>query len=155
MKKTNLKSALIVAAIAFSCFGAWKAFDTYNNSNVDNNSMLFENIEALSSGSDVEGLLDIYDVRGDERGICVKFTSTHAACPERGTDSNKHGRNCEIITYSYDKVGVIYEKKQVKAWRVPFNDKWRDEYGKCPSGSTSYKLDEEVTVPAPEHTYEN
>lgn len=30
-----------------------------------------------------------------------------------------------------------------------------NERMKCPSGSTSYKLDEEVTVPAPEHTYEN
>ena len=88
MRKIILKSTLVVTAVAFSCLGAWKAFDAYNNSNVDNNSMLFENIEALSSGSDVEGLFDIYDVKGEKIGIWVKFTSTHAACPVRGSGSN-------------------------------------------------------------------
>lgn len=156
MKKIILKSTLVVTAVAFSYFGTWKAFDAYNISNVDNNSMLFENIEALSSGSDVEGPLDLYDVKGKAIGKCIKFTSTHAVCPERGPQSyGKHGKRCEIITYSSEDAGKIYKKIQVRALFVCNYDKWGDEYGKCPSGSTSYKLKEEVTVPTPEHTYED
>jgi hypothetical protein len=45
MKKINLKSTLAVVAVVASCFGAWKAYDTYGG--VDN-SLMMENIEALS-----------------------------------------------------------------------------------------------------------
>ena len=45
MKKINLKSTLAVVAVVASCFGAWKAYDTYGS--VDN-SLMMENIEALS-----------------------------------------------------------------------------------------------------------
>lgn len=45
MKKVILKSTLAVVAVAASCLGAWKAYGAYGS--VDN-SMLMENIEALS-----------------------------------------------------------------------------------------------------------
>lgn len=42
-----LKSTLVVVAVAASCFGAWKTYDTYGS--VDN-SLLMQNIEALTQG---------------------------------------------------------------------------------------------------------
>lgn len=45
MKKTILKSTLAVVAVTASCLGAWKTYEAYGS--VDN-SMLMENIEALS-----------------------------------------------------------------------------------------------------------
>lgn len=45
MKKVILKSTLAVVAVAVSCLGAWKTYGAYGS--VDN-SMLMENIEALS-----------------------------------------------------------------------------------------------------------
>lgn len=49
MKKVILKSTLAVAAVAASCLGAWKAYNAYER--VDN-SMVIENIEALSTPTD-------------------------------------------------------------------------------------------------------
>lgn len=51
MKKINLKSTLAMVAVAASCLGAWKAYDTYGS--VDN-SLMMENIEALSNPSEVQ-----------------------------------------------------------------------------------------------------
>lgn len=45
MNKNFLKSTLAVVAVAASCFGAWKTYDVYGS--VDN-SLLMENLEALS-----------------------------------------------------------------------------------------------------------
>jgi hypothetical protein len=52
MKKINLKSTLAMVAVAASCLGAWKAYDTYGS--VDN-SLMMENIEALSLDGDIGG----------------------------------------------------------------------------------------------------
>lgn len=52
MKKINLKSTLAMVAVAASCLGAWKAYDTYGS--VDN-SLMMENIEALSLDGDNGG----------------------------------------------------------------------------------------------------
>ena len=52
MKKTNLKSALIVAAIAISGFGAWKVSCIYENENKRYTSMMIQNIEALANGDE-------------------------------------------------------------------------------------------------------
>ncbi|MBQ8593832.1 MAG: hypothetical protein IJ467_06020, partial [Bacteroidaceae bacterium] len=49
MKKVILKSTLAVVAVAASCLGAWKAYGAYGS--VDN-SMLMENIEALSDNGE-------------------------------------------------------------------------------------------------------
>ena len=50
MKTKNiLKSTLAVVAVTTSCFGAWKAYGTYGSVN---NSLLMENLEALSQDGD-------------------------------------------------------------------------------------------------------
>ena len=52
MKKVILKSILAVVAVAASCLGAWKTYDAYGS--VDN-SLLMENLEALSEEPESEG----------------------------------------------------------------------------------------------------
>lgn len=52
MKKTIIKSTLVVVAMAASCFGAWKTYDAYGC--VDN-SLLMQNIEALAQDPDGNG----------------------------------------------------------------------------------------------------
>ena len=51
MKKTILKSACVAVAAAASCFGAWKAYDAYQ---YEDNAMLMENVEALTSDNNPE-----------------------------------------------------------------------------------------------------
>lgn len=51
MKKVILKSTLAVVAVAASCLGAWKTYGAYGS--VDN-SLLMENIEALSGDDNGE-----------------------------------------------------------------------------------------------------
>ena len=51
MKKTILKSAFVAVAAAASCFGAWKAYDAYQ---YEDNAMLMENVEALTSDNNPE-----------------------------------------------------------------------------------------------------
>lgn len=62
MKKVILKSTLVVVAVLASCLGAWKAYDYYG---VVDNSLLMENIEALSDedpeGNNEEWYLHHYD----------------------------------------------------------------------------------------------
>ncbi len=45
MKKVILKSTLAVVAVTLSCLGAWKAYEAYGSVN---NSLLMQNIEALT-----------------------------------------------------------------------------------------------------------
>ena len=52
MKKSIIKSTLAVVAIAASCLGAWKTYDAYGS--VDN-SLMMQNIEALSGGTESGG----------------------------------------------------------------------------------------------------
>ena len=49
MKKVILKSALAVAAVILSCLGAWKAYEAYE---YNDNSLLAENVEALTQASE-------------------------------------------------------------------------------------------------------
>ena len=50
MKTKNiLKSTLAVVAVTASCFGAWKAYDAYGH---EKNSLLIQNIEALTAPSE-------------------------------------------------------------------------------------------------------
>ena len=51
MKKVIIKSALAVVVMATSCLGVWRAYGAYGN--VDN-SLLMENLEALSADSEGE-----------------------------------------------------------------------------------------------------
>lgn len=72
MKKSIIKSTLAVVAVAASCFGAWKTYDTYGS--VDN-SLMMENLEALSQGGDngdnyVELPSDKYKPILDKYGTC-------------------------------------------------------------------------------------
>lgn len=52
MKKAIIKPTLAVVAVAASCFGAWKAYDAYGS--VDN-SLMMQNIEALTQNTNLEG----------------------------------------------------------------------------------------------------
>ena len=61
MKKIILKSTLAVVAVAASCLGAWKTYDAYGS--VDN-SLLMQNIEALSGNAN--GDADSGDTNGQE-----------------------------------------------------------------------------------------
>lgn len=79
MKKVILKSTLAVVAVAASCFGAWKTYDTYGS--VDN-SLLMQNIEALTqNGSNEPG--------GDPSGENTGATDTKFCCKNVTTKSNK------------------------------------------------------------------
>ena len=50
MKTKNiLKSTLARGAVTASCLGAWKAYDTYGH---EKNSLLMQNIEALTAPSE-------------------------------------------------------------------------------------------------------
>lgn len=49
MKKNFLKSTIVVVAVAASSLGAWRAYDAYE---VTDNTLLAENIEALSNPGD-------------------------------------------------------------------------------------------------------
>ena len=49
MKKNFLKSTIVVVAVAASGLGAWRAYNAYG---VTDNTLLVENIEALSAASD-------------------------------------------------------------------------------------------------------
>lgn len=49
MKKNFLKSTIVVVAVAASSLGAWRAYNAYE---VTDNTLLVENIEALTQGSD-------------------------------------------------------------------------------------------------------
>ena len=51
MKKVILKSTLAVVAVTASCLGAWKAYDAYE---YEDNAMLMENVEALTSENNPE-----------------------------------------------------------------------------------------------------
>ncbi len=50
MKKMILKSTLAVVAVTASCLGAWKAYDAYD---YNDNSLLAENVEALTQASEI------------------------------------------------------------------------------------------------------
>lgn len=146
-----MKSTIVVVAVAASSLGAWRAYSAYE---VTDNTLLVENIEALSEVSDPgAGPFDKYDVKGEKNGKCIKFTSTHAPCPDRGPNPPKHGRRCDIVTYSKVEGGYTYKKKQVSAPEVMFYDKWKDEYGKCPPTYTRYGMSTNVTTPDQEHSY--
>jgi len=153
MRKTNKKTTLVVTIVTIAFVFAWKAYDSHKSAC---ESLLAENINALSDdiyNLDSPGLFDTYDVKGDKKGKCIKITSNRITCPERGTPPNKHGNNCEIITYSAEEVGNTYEKKTVYAYQVAFYDKWKSEYGRCPASSTEYDLLDTPETPASEHTY--
>ncbi len=55
MKKKFLKSTIVVVAVAASSLGAWRAYDAYG---VTDSTLLTENIEALTAGSDPGGLYE-------------------------------------------------------------------------------------------------
>ena len=85
MKKINLKSTLAMVAVAASCLGAWKAYDTYGS--VDN-SLMMENIEALSDENP----------EGDNGGQTV----IHYTVSERTVtihEYNEFGQIVKTITY--------------------------------------------------------
>ena len=52
MKNVILKSTFVVVAVVASSLGAWKAYEVYGTMD---NSLMIENIEALTLGSDAEG----------------------------------------------------------------------------------------------------
>ncbi len=153
MRKTNKKTTLVVTVAAFAAVFAWEAYDSHKSAC---ESLLAENINALSddiNSLDTPDFNDTYYVKGDKKGKCIQFTSNRNICPERGTPPDKHGSKCEIITYSAEEVGNTYEKKAVYAFQVAFYDKWKSEYGRCPSSSTEYGLHVTPETPASEHTY--
>ena len=66
MKAKNiLKSTLAVVAVTASCLGAWKAYEAYRS--VDN-SLLMENLEALSQDDD-NGEQSVKNYTKSERSI--------------------------------------------------------------------------------------
>lgn len=146
-----MKSTIVVVAVAASSLGAWRAYSAYE---MTDNTLLVENIEALSEVSDPgAGPFDMYDVKGEKNGKCIKFTSTHTPCPERGSNPPKHGRRCDIVTFSKVEGGYTYKKETVSAMFVMFYDQWEDKYGKCPSTYTRYDIDTPVPTPDQEHSY--
>lgn len=52
MRMNILKSTLAVVAVTASCLGAWKAYDAYD---YNDNSLLAENVEALSGDNSETG----------------------------------------------------------------------------------------------------
>lgn len=145
-----LKSTLAVVAVATSCLGAWKAYKVYG---IHDTSLLMENLEALTLDGDAGALDDMYEVKGDKNGKCIKFKSFHSVCPERGSQPEKHGDKCEIVTYTTENGGFTYEKKMVNTFLTPFYDKWESKYGRCPNTYTRYDLEATVLPPPTEHTY--
>lgn len=153
MRKTNKRTMLTVAIVMVATVFTWKTYDSHKSAY---ESLLAENINALGDAIDKyesPGFLDKYDVKGDIKGKCIVFESQHNTCPERGTAPGKHGNNCEIVTYSANTVGFTYEKETVFAFMVMLYKQWKPEYGKCPGDSKEYRLDENPTPPASDHTY--
>lgn len=151
MKKFLLKSTILGVAVGVSGLGAWRAYNAYE---MTDNTLLVENIEALSEASEPGASpFDMYDVKGEKNGKCIKFTSTHAPCPQRGSNPPNHGEKCDIITFSKVEGGYTYQKKQVGALVVVFYEKWKDAYGRCPSTFTKYDIHTPVPIPNQEHTY--
>lgn len=95
MKKVILKSTLAVVAVAASCLGAWKTYEAYGS--VDN-SLLMQNIEALSGSGDSDG-----DNGGDYEMVCLKG-DPFQICWKRKVVENIgcDYPNCRIITESWD-----------------------------------------------------
>ena len=149
MKRKYLKFVILIAVMTASGLGTYHA---YHVNEVTDDALLAENLEALSN-PEAPDWDDEYDVKGDPDGKCIKFTSEHNVCPERGEPPVKHGKHCDIVTYKVVEGGYTYKKKRVIAAKVAFYSKWKDEYKRCKSGYTKHGLDEIITPPETDHTY--
>lgn len=83
MKKNFLKSTIVVVAVAASSLGAWRAYDAYE---VTDNTLLAENVEALSAGDDEMPMYRLYP--------CYKTSSNEC---RSSTDEKRPG--CPQLTY--------------------------------------------------------
>ena len=102
MKKIILKSTLAVVAVAASCLGAWKTYDAYGS--VDN-SLLMQNIEALSGNAN--GDADSGDTNGEGGGdnemVCLKGDPFQICWKRKVVENIRCDyQNCRIITESWD-----------------------------------------------------
>ncbi len=71
MKKNFLKSTIVVVAVAASSLGAWRAYDAYE---VTNNTLLAENIEALTANDDGLSSLRLYPCYKNPGNECKSST---------------------------------------------------------------------------------
>lgn len=90
MKKMILKSTFAVVAVVASIYGAWKAYDAYE---YNDNSILAENIEALTQEGEAK----------DNEMVCIKG-DPYKICWKRKVVKNIQCsyNNCRIITESWD-----------------------------------------------------
>ena len=151
MKKVILKSTLAVVAVAASCLGAWKTYEAYGS--VDN-SLLMQNIEALSGSGDSDGDNgggdDMVDIRGNAIMKCWKRQWKETS----QCDTSYHPQWCEITTYAFDGgTKLIYEKGgRVKRSIAKQNNLiiWNGDMGKC-NYITSAKTRVNGTQPRDKH----
>lgn len=95
MKKNFLKSTIVVVAVAASSLGAWRAYNAYE---VTDNTLLAENIEALSEAGPVDFVLEWFDKTFDP---CFKTGADlqPVQCKESETNttsSNSTGGNVTV-----------------------------------------------------------
>ena len=115
MKKVILKFTFAVVAVTASSFGAWKAYGTYGSVN---NSLLMENLEALSGGGDnsnpgdaPSGTLVICSGNNDwgTTGIMVGNFTTNVHTEGKTSKKEDKEISFDIVEkYAYEKCYAYY-----------------------------------------------
>jgi hypothetical protein len=91
MKKVIIKSTVAVVAVVAASLGAWKAQDAYGN---EDNSMLMENVEALSN-DEFHELKPIWVV--DKTGFCFQYYWTGKTRINERTKKKEYFYEAEIV----------------------------------------------------------
>lgn len=100
MNKNFLKSTLAVVAVVVASLGAWKAYGAYG---VNDNTLLMENLEALSQGGDNPGGGQPKELEQCLKGGSEFFTSDRIVkCPQNAWtqdeyDAYRNGSNIYTV----------------------------------------------------------